>query len=91
MEQKKFKANFFKVLKKFLNLYPYSFLKQFNPNFQEVYFLILQTTCKKRIKNKNIKNTMTNISKKSIIFIYLDLKIVKKKRKLVFYKLFKIY
>ena len=91
MEQKKFKANFFKVLKKFLNLYPYSFLKQFNPNFQEVYFLILQTTCKKRIKNKNIKNTMTNISKKSIIFIYFDLKIVKKKRKLVFYKLFKIY
>ena len=91
MEQKKFKANFFKVLKKFLNLYPYSFLKQFNPNFQEVYFLILQTTCKKRIKNKNIKNTMTNISKKSIIIIYLDLKIVKKKRKLVFYKLFKIY
>ena len=54
MELNNFKANFLEILKNLLKFYLFhSFLKQFNSNFHNMFFLIILTTCIKHIKKKN--------------------------------------
>ena len=81
--QGQFSQKFYKFTK---NLCPHLFLKQFNSNFQEIFFSILKTTCRKRIfENKIGKLKIKLLQKLKNLFPTSCLKYIKEYSEKVFF------